>query len=586
MISLYPLLVSNTVSKSIIPGVCKALENYIMVYGLSGLLARAREFRGDYRIRLNKVVKMENIEEDIEKILYQDILSEQGSAIYGATGPGSKNQSDEDYEERIARARERGKISARPKEGSDASVRLEPYNYQTISLEPTWMKIDQVDKNGNTTSGVIGVKVVPYAVKSDVSLSKLLMYDKQVNTLQRLAILTGRRMTNTLYKLWMKLWLTLPFTSKKEYVSGDPRKDILLKRNMISAGSAQDIFVLANQAELSEDFYASAKGMWKLEKMGWGSIIIADDVNRRVAFCMQELKGICSMIPYTMLYQTFSQAKVYEDIEDAKRSGSSIFKVKREKMSKLIGEDIAQNKIEEFTQENLPLLENKFIAEAEYIDENIGNFIKKLKPSNFKLMLPNILQGKINNIPMVSPEKVVKLAMKLNPDFKKGYILAKRVISNSAGEVSEDIVDWTAIMLSIRASVKKTDFMNEIKEGLKKFIKMFRRSKLKAKPDKITIPKEHILDATFGWVTIIGGLTLVAAAYKYTFVKLATLISLIYKEGSAKLAGIDPQTIQQSAEDWTEVVVESGKEHLTHYAPWIGLALLVAIMLRKLLSNK
>ncbi len=588
-ITLFPLLVSNTVSRNIVPGVAKVLENYIMVYGLDSILKQVRgKMGGKYRISNKKVIKMESIDE-IPNFLYQEFLDEQ-SGIWGHAGAGTKGKDPQSLAdiEAEARAKEKGKQSVIAA-GKDASVRLDSFNLDAITLEPTWMKIDQIDKDGNKTSGVIGVKVIPYAVKSDVSLSKLLMYDKQVTRLQRLAIMKGRQMTTALYRTWHKLWMKVPFTEPSGTVSGDPRKDILLKRSIMDVKEIQSIFALANQAELSDTFTGNAKEMMNLQKMGWGSIVIADDVNRRASFCMKELKGLCSIMPYTMLYQTFSQAKVYEDIEDAKRNASSIFKVKRSKMSKLIGEGIAQTKTEDFGLQNLPLLESEFISEVEYIDENIGAFLSKITPAKLKIMLPKILKGDIKDAPATTVDKIVRIGMKLHPEFRKGYVLAKKVIGNSSPGVSEAHVDLAAITVAIGAALKKggSVFMDEVKIGIKKFIKLFRRSKTKAKPDKAGLPKEHIIDATFGWIyitTLTFIITTIVGLAGYAVYSAAKLGIILANLASAKLAGVDKAVIKKVSEDWSAAALETVKEQAVNYAPWIALAVLVLMMGRKMLK--
>ncbi len=623
-ITLFPLLVSNTISKNIVPGVVKVLENYIIVYGLDSILDQLRTERGtkgNYRISNNKVIKRENVSSEVSNFLYNEILEEAehrskawdiGGGTKGKGQPQSQTKpgfsyvsgagAEDEETEREAAAKERGKLSAQAK---DATIRLDTFNMESIGLEPTWMKMDQIDKDGTKTTGIIGVKVIPYLVKSDASLANLLMYDKQVKGLQRYAIKKGRSMTSWLYNFWKKRWIGKVFGGSNDTVTGDPRQDIILKRSIMNSKDIQSIFALANQSELSDDFISTAKGMKSLQGMGWGSLIVADDVNKRVAFCMKELKGMCSMMPYTMLYQTFSQAKVYEDIEDAKRTASSIFKIRRQKLTKLIGENIAETKVEGFGSQNLPLLESDFIAEAEYIDENIASFMKKITPARIKTIIPNILKGKVKNIPSTTPDKVVKLATKLNPEFRKGYLLARKVIANSSPQVSEELVDWAAIAITLRASIKKgADFMTEIKSGLKKFIKLFRRSeaKVEAQAKKTGMPKEHLVDATFGWIYIgmlLSGAVSIAGALNYVIFKTADFRSLLYRTVNIQLGQTNAKLVNQTAEDWGELAVtvgktaysagekavEVGKEHLIEFAPWIAFILVVSVIMRKLLKN-
>ena len=588
MIALYPMLVSNTVSRNIIPGIAKVLENYIMVYGIAGIMERARSgIKGapNYSFKNKKLVQIES-EDPMTDYFYREVIFEQ-SKIGGATNAGNKGKgafsfvssggSKEDYEkeikglkttrdklahqaakdqeekyrddERTSYAKEKGKEKARAK---DASVSIGAFEMKAISLEPTWMKTDMVAKDGSKTSGIIGVKVVPYPVKSDAKLAHLLMYDKQANTLQALAITFGRKVENFFYKAWSIAWkigtLGIGGRSGGLGVTGDPKHDILARRTILKAKDASDIFVLVNQADLSDDFYSSASGILNLFRMGWSSIIIADDVNRRVSFCMRELKGMCSMMPYSMLYQTYSQAKVYEDLEDAKRSASSIFKVKRKSFAKIVGESAAKYKIEQFGIQNLPLFESELITEIEYIDENIGKFIKSLTPANIKATIIRILKGNMSNMPTADPEKLLKMGSSKNSEFRTSYLLAKRVLENSSPEIRNNkIIELAAIGIASNAVVQvskgiATDIIVSTKEGLKKFIKNYRQNKEIAKANKTDMPEEHVAEATFGWIAIIGSLSVAFFAYTKILMplikQLPSFLSNVVTDYIPKLTGV------------------------------------------------
>ena len=43
MIALFPMLVSNSISRNIIPGIAKTLENYMIVYGMKSIMEKARK---------------------------------------------------------------------------------------------------------------------------------------------------------------------------------------------------------------------------------------------------------------------------------------------------------------------------------------------------------------------------------------------------------------------------------------------------------------------------------------------------------------------------------------------------------------
>ncbi len=526
MIALFPMLVSNTVSKNIIPGISKVLENYLMVYGITDIMRKARSgVKGspDYSFKNKKLIQRES-EDPLADYMFREIMFEAGmDDKYPGTatkpfGPSSgdsekmntqttpADEYDKSYE------KEKGKQAAQAK---DASVAIGAFEMKSISLEPTWMKTDIVSKDGSKTSGIIGVKVVPYPVKSDAKLAHLLMYDRHVSKLQGLVIRKGRAVENFFYRAWKMLW-KIPSAilgdSGEKGLSGNPKQDILARRTILKAKDASDIFVCVNQADLSEDFYTSANGILNLFRMGWSSIIIVDDVNRRVSFCMRELKGLCSMMPFTMLYQTYQQAKVYEDLEDAKRSASSIFKVQRKKFSKIVGEGYAQSKIEEFGMQNMPLLESDTITEMNYIDENMASFMKTLSPAKLKTTFINLLRGNTKGMPDVPPGKLIQAGTKASPNFKKSYMLAKKVLDNTAPEIkNKKVVELAAITIAAKSTIEvakdiKKDITTSTKEKLKQFVKNYRKNRDGVKP-KSGMPVEHYAEATFGWIAIIAGLT-------------------------------------------------------------------------------
>ena len=69
--------------------------------------------------------------------------------------------------------------------------------------------------------------------------------------------------------------------------------------------------------------------MKKLQSLGWGSIIVLDDVNKRATFCMKEFNGLCSTLQYSFIYTALGKdyTKVYDDLEDVRRASSPFFKM-------------------------------------------------------------------------------------------------------------------------------------------------------------------------------------------------------------------------------------------------------------------
>jgi len=565
MIALYPLLVSNTVSKNIIPGIAKVLENYLLVYRMDDIMANARKKAGiKMRKQGKKLIRRES-EDPLVDSLYAQFISEQeeslleisriGSMFGGRTKGRSKDpkkaeldaikyaadaeearelEIDREREERVpGHAREKGKQRALSAvKAKDASVDLTPYNMQLVSLEPTWMKVDAYDKNGNKYSEIIGVKVVPYRVKSDARLAHLLMWDRQLSSIEKKLVGIGRGIEKVLYRIWKITWKIASLGiggGDSDAVSGDPRKDIILKRNILSTKGAESIFVVANQAELAEDFVGSASAMLNLQRMGWGSLIIADDVNRRASFCMTELKGLCSLLPYTMLYNTMGQAKVYEDLEDAKRTASSIFKTKRKSFKKIIGESVAQEKTIEYGRQNLNLLESEFLKEVYLIDENLGSFIQKIKPNTIKKIIFDMVKGK-PKIPNVSHDKLLRLGMKMNPNFKKSYNLSTKVLGNTLPGVDTKIIHHSSIILAIGAVLQAgVEVTSATIDGIKALIRYFRKIEAKPQPDRMKAPSEHYTEMALGTAAMCSAVAIISGLFGTEIGRkiLSTFISLI-----------------------------------------------------------
>ena len=75
-------------------------------------------------------------------------------------------------------------------------------------------------------------------------------------------------------------------------------------------------------------------------------MIITDDVNKKATFCMKEFGGICSVVPYPFIYASLGKdhAKVYDDLEDVKRSASPFFSL-RKRRKQVFGETLAYNRL-------------------------------------------------------------------------------------------------------------------------------------------------------------------------------------------------------------------------------------------------
>jgi hypothetical protein len=77
--------------------------------------------------------------------------------------------------------------------------------------------------------------------------------------------------------------------------------------------------------------------------------MIADDVNKKVTFCMKEFGGVCSVVPYGFVYSSLGRdhSKVFEDLEDVKRSASPFFRMTARR-TKVFGETVAYNQLTKY----------------------------------------------------------------------------------------------------------------------------------------------------------------------------------------------------------------------------------------------
>ena len=453
MIVVYPLLVSNSVSKNAIPGIIKVLENYILVYELDFIMKTVSEgggHKGQYKIKKGRItvkeaftppsgagpgnkpgidndpLKREKLEKEIEMLdkklddFEKEIRRQREKEDRLDARQNDKATADEirqrDREDRLdtrqddkatadeIRQRDReDRLDARQDDKFEKDAerqdkidkeklknerdRLEneiekvtqqkkkyeldvknleitkkraevdkdkwetqkkstkvdvgPVDMQSIGLHPTYTKVDIQTSDGNTRTELIGIKVVPFFIKSDAELVHMMLYDKQVSKIRKKVIMAGRKTIRKIRSMGDYLWSGVPvFGGGKPSPTGDVRQDVLMQRTVFE----KRIFALINRVDLDDKFFQNANRINRLYSQGWCSFIIADDVNKSAAFCMKHMKGMCSIINYSMIYNTLGHLKVYESLEDAKRTASSLFKVSKSE-KKIFGESMADVKL-------------------------------------------------------------------------------------------------------------------------------------------------------------------------------------------------------------------------------------------------
>jgi len=347
MISVFPALTASTVNPNALPGICKALEKFVVIYRMDGIIGAASAFQtaGKGLMMAPSAVAMAakiaptlaGIEyELVNPILTEKDLSPPDEEEYYDSMKRGESWEDftkkkeyetglrmdvEKFKDRLQFDRDKLKqkmdIFARD---LNQFVDVKTPRFDTaLSVEPTYVQVDRPFFG----SSVLGVKVIPFQVKSDAKLINLIMHDRTSYGLERLL----SRVKNSAMSLYHGAAnkLRVPFL-KGGTVTGDVHKDILYGKSM----HWKNIFCILNYMDLgSDEFTTSPQGINKLHSMGWSSLIFTDDVNKRAIFCMKEYNGLCSTVQYPYLFSSLGKehAVVYKDLEDVKASASPIFKM-------------------------------------------------------------------------------------------------------------------------------------------------------------------------------------------------------------------------------------------------------------------
>ena len=315
------MITSQNISPNILPGLVKAVEKYILVYNTDKILKAAS-------VKAAAIRTGASVAGSVTRTT-RGPLRLKGSKITMEQGPGHKPQGP---------SREtKTTTTFQPKTG--ASPRLE-IPKEGVSLEPTWIHVTTETKGMQ----IIGVKVIPFKVQSTENLLNILMSDKQVKYLDYLTTKYGRVAMRSFFRFIRAMKLP---RIKDLALTGDPKFDLLWGGTRYGS----DMFICLSQLDMdnSEDVFGSPYFVRRIQKLGWASIMIADDVNKKLTFCMKEFGGVCSVVPYGFVYSSLGRdhSKVFEDLEDVKRSASPFFRMSARRR-KIFGETIAYNQMTKY----------------------------------------------------------------------------------------------------------------------------------------------------------------------------------------------------------------------------------------------
>lgn len=326
MIIVFPMLTDDTVSRNTLPGICKALEKFILIYEMDAIMKITGLTVVAIGGRIAGQLATKTTKEDFN--LLEAIPPPEGRGTEKIPG-----RYDENGNLIRQRSEPKHRSNSRPKQDIppgqplfDAmsglkdlgTVKVDLPKDQALSVEPTYVVVQ-------TTIGtrIIGVKVIPVPIKSQrFSLAELLSSDLALNKIDSLVYTISRKAIRAFWALCRGL--RVPFMADR-IITGDPEKDILWAQSY----HKRYVFCLLNYSDFSDsEFFKNAGGVHKLHSLGWTSFIAADDVNKRAIFCMREFHGLCSSVPYSFIYSSLGKEhkRVYDDLEDLKKSASPFFK--------------------------------------------------------------------------------------------------------------------------------------------------------------------------------------------------------------------------------------------------------------------
>lgn len=328
MILVYPMLTSGSVSPNVLPGLIKAVERYILIYNTDEVLRSAGATSAGNIISTGAERVGSRVGGAIGGAVGGAGGAAMGSRVGGAVGSHIVSSKDNTTIPGDQLSEKSGKpkgqnINITFKQsggGGGTKPSLDLPRGDAISLEPTWLQVTTKKKGLQ----ILGVKVVPFRIKSSESIMKLISQDKELKSLAYLQTKYGRGITRVFYRIMQRI--KMPVLGDKA-LTGDPVGDILLGKTQYNS----NMFLCMSRMDLeNEDVFNQPGGIQKLHKLGWASFIIVDDVNRRTTFCMKEFGGVCSVVPYTFMFTSFSKDynQAYEDLEDIKKASGPFFNMR------------------------------------------------------------------------------------------------------------------------------------------------------------------------------------------------------------------------------------------------------------------
>ena len=508
-IVLYPMLTDTGLSTSTIVLTSKALERFLLIYDVESIMTSSKRGGVNYQLKGKKLY----IKEDVETLQEKD-PSKTGDPFEQPEVPllpGDPDVIDAEYEVLGDKPKEKEKEKEKKKEKEKpVRVRYTPdakTDMVSISAEPTYTTVTSKMKDGVERSVFLGVKVFPVPVQSSYDLVSTLVSDYGRRKVEAIFVRVGRMVQR---KMWKLLSRILPFTRRQ--ISGQSRDSIIIPRTKYSR-----VFCLINYINLDKDIFRDPGLMSKLFSLGWESIVIADEVQKTLYFCMKEFGGLCSVVPYAIMRATIGkqQKEAFESLEDIRSSSTALFRLK--KRSTILGEHVVNSKLQKYKifegkKMSDKLLES-YLQELEQTDSKLASYSKKItKPVMTKIIgdlksaeKSGDMKKIVSIVKRVSPPKIAisKLSstvQKRDPNFNKSFQLANKILSNSFPKLNDTMIKGASMIVAINAISKKgKDITSSTKDSLKEFSRAYdegEKDVVKKKPN-INIHGDEIVGIIF-----------------------------------------------------------------------------------------
>ena len=265
MIAVYPMLVSKHVNPNVLPGICKVLERFVIIYDLDDVCERfslgskvtigAQTAAMLLSKRKNKNFRLDEANNQGTKRGAPDFLTtlddrekrgyDRGHSVgldRGVTQgrTDALNSSEErrrevehnwrnaESSEKIEQGKVRNTIAQAVHDlNMETSKSTAEINYprtEALTVEPTYVTV-------NTKRGteLIGIKVIPFVVNSSENLGRMLMTDMTLKGLDKFMYANTRKIFRAIYQVHRWASKVIPFIKNfgDDNISGDPEKDIL-----------------------------------------------------------------------------------------------------------------------------------------------------------------------------------------------------------------------------------------------------------------------------------------------------------------------------------------------------------------------